>query len=107
MNWKEAEEIACSFLKKKGYKILQRNYRTRYGEIDVVALYRGTVVFIEVKSGSSSVDPLDRIDSRKVRSIVLSALCYMKEKGETRPVRVDFVRVLPNSIEHIEGVWLG
>lgn len=55
MNWKEAEEAAARFLKRKGYRIIERNYRTRFGEIDIVARYDGYLVFVEVKRDRKSV----------------------------------------------------
>jgi putative endonuclease len=57
LNWKEAEENAARYLKKKGYRIIDRNYRTRFGEIDIIARYGEYLVFVEVKSGKSEYFP--------------------------------------------------
>jgi putative endonuclease len=47
------EEIAARFLEKRGYRVLERNYRSPVGELDIIALHRGTVVFVEVKARTS------------------------------------------------------
>ena len=47
---KAGERAACNALQKKGYRILERNYRCRHGEIDIVARHKGCLVFIEVRS---------------------------------------------------------
>ena len=107
IDWKKAENIACDFLKKKGYRILERNYRTRYGEIDIIARDGKEIVFVEVKSGTSRVDPLERIDRRKVRSIERSARIFMIQNDVEGPIRVDFIRVTPGRVDHLEGIWLG
>lgn len=107
MDWKEAEELACKFLRKKGYKILERNYRTKYGEIDIIARDGKEIVFVEVKSGNGKVDPLERIDLRKVRNLERAARFYMIQNKLNGPARVDFVRVTPEGIDHFEGIWLG
>ncbi|ACM22609.1 hypothetical protein ACMTAS_0256 [Thermotoga neapolitana DSM 4359] len=107
MDWRAAEDLACDFLKKKGYRILERNYRTKYGEIDIIARCGKETVFVEVKSGRGKVDPLERIDMKKVRNIEKAAKLYMLQKGLKGPVRVDFVRVTPKGIDHFEGLWLG
>ncbi|PLV59008.1 YraN family protein [Thermotoga sp. KOL6] len=107
IDWKKAEDTACDFLKKKGYKILARNFRTRYGEIDIVARDGKEIVFVEVKSGSGKVDPLERIDRRKIGNLEKSARIYMIQNGVRGPVRVDFIRVTPKGIDHLKDIWLG
>ena len=47
------ENVACEFLIKNGYKIICRNYRNKYGEIDIIASFKNEVVFIEVKTRKS------------------------------------------------------
>ena len=76
------EKEAVRFLKDKGYKILQRNFRTRLGEIDIIAQDRDTLCFIEVKTRISHQygSPLESITSSKQRKIALLALSYLKAK---------------------------
>ena len=80
---KEGEDLAINYLKKKGYKILERNFRCRMGEIDIIALHKGTTVFIEVKTRSdySFGIPEDSINKRKQRHMIMSALSYIKYKN--------------------------
>jgi putative endonuclease len=68
---RRGEALAERYLRRRGFKILARNFRTRSGEVDLVALAGDTLVFVEVKSRGESErgDPLDRIDDRKARRI--------------------------------------
>lgn len=67
------EDLACAYLVKKGYKIIVRNYRKKFGEIDIIGRERdGTLVFIEVKAlfeggvGSTNLSPEDNLTSAKL-----------------------------------------
>ena len=68
----EGESLACSELERRGYRVIQRNYRTRSGEIDIVAEDGDTVVFVEVKTKSdgSFGDPVEEVTPQKVRQLV-------------------------------------
>lgn len=74
------ENEAARFLEKKGYKILERNFRCRYGEIDIVARDGRTVVFVEVKARGSETfgTPLASVDSRKQKKLALTAHFYIE-----------------------------
>ena len=76
---KRGEEMACDFLREKGYLILEKNYRTRYGEIDIVAEKEGTVVFVEVKTRATGTFgwPEEAIDARKQHKLALTAEHYL------------------------------
>ena len=105
MNWKEAEELAADYLKKKGYKILRRNYRAPFGEIDIIALRRKTLIFVEVKSGSGRIRPLARIDKRKVKRMLATAQYFiLHEKIPFKKLRFDVIEITPHGITHIEEV---
>ena len=66
------EEIACAELEKLGYRIIERNYRSRFGEIDIIARHDDTIVFVEVKTKTSGDfgDPVDEVTPQKMRQIV-------------------------------------
>ena len=70
------EYLACQYLKKLGYKILDRNYRIRGGEIDIVAQDRDYLVFIEVKTRNSSEYglPSESITPWKIKALLKTAL---------------------------------
>lgn len=78
----KGEEIAVSYLKKEGYKIAGRNYRTSRGEIDIVAYDSDKLVFIEVKTRRSSEygEGQWAIDTRKQKRMIKVALTYMVHK---------------------------
>ncbi|ABV33233.1 MULTISPECIES: YraN family protein [Pseudothermotoga] len=107
MNWKEAEEKASRYLRHKGFKILARNYRTRFGEIDIIARYRGYLVFVEVKSGNSFFLPRTRVDLQKIRHIQLAANDYiMNTKDSFKGYRIDVIEVTEKGIEHFEDIQI-
>jgi putative endonuclease len=68
----EGESLACEELERRGYRIIERNYRTRSGEIDIVAEDAGTIVFVEVKTKSdgSFGDPVEEVTPQKQRQLV-------------------------------------
>ena len=90
------ETIAARHLKKKGYKILDRNYRTKLGEIDIVAKDKDTIVFVEVKARRSSQygSPKWAVTPKKQRKISMAALFYLKETKQIRAkARFDVVSI--------------
>ena len=90
------EDLAASELRKRGYEILDRNYRCRLGEIDIVARQAGEIVFVEVKTRSSAShgDPQDAITPRKARTLINLGRAYLAEKRlEDSQWRIDVVAV--------------
>ena len=88
--------MACEELERLGYDIIERRYRTRFGEIDVVANDRGTVVFIEVKTktNSSFSDPAESVTKQKQRRLVSMAEQYAAYHDvDTTPCRFDVVAI--------------
>jgi len=77
------EEAALKFLKASGYKILARNYKSRLGEIDIIAQDKDTVCFIEVKARASGRFglPQEALSGFKQRQISKTALGFLKDKG--------------------------
>jgi len=92
----EGERLAARFLKEQGFRILDRNYRNRIGEIDIVAEDRGVLVFVEVRTleASAGHSPEETIQWKKQRSISRTAEAYIQYKRlEDRPARFDVVAV--------------
>ena len=92
----EGETRACLALEARGYRILQRRYRTRFGELDIVARHDQTVVFVEVKTrrGRNFGDPASAVTTEKQRRLVAMATDYLARHGLTRaPARFDVVAV--------------
>ncbi len=93
---RKAEEKACRFLRKKGFRILARNYRCRSGEIDIVAEEKGDLIFVEVRSLGPSARhlPEETIDPEKQRRLSRTALAFLRDsKMQDRPARFDVVAV--------------
>jgi putative endonuclease len=93
----KGEDLAVTYLKKKGYKVIERNYRCQWGEIDLIARDGKTLVFVEIKSRSSSDFglPQDAVDRFKQEKLIQAANAYMIEHHvqETIPARFDVVAV--------------
>jgi len=90
------EDLACEYLRRRGLRILARNYRCRGGEIDVVAEDRGTVVFVEVKErrGVSHGSAVEAVTAAKRRKVVLAARAYASTHGlSDSPLRFDVVAI--------------
>ena len=94
---KEGEKLASDFLKRQGYKILHLNYKTKLGEIDIIACDKDTLCFIEVKTRQSDKFglPQEAVSWRKQAQVSKSALIYLKEnKLMDKKARFDVVSVL-------------
>ena len=94
---KKGEALAGKILKKKGYKILKRNYVSKYGEIDIVAYDRGIICFVEVKTRQSENygPPELAVTKEKRKRIVRTALNYLMINNiEDTDCRFDVVSIL-------------
>jgi putative endonuclease len=99
---KSGEEAAIELLKNSGYKVWHRNYRTRLGEIDIIAKDKDTICFVEVKTRLSDKQglPAESISRVKQRHISKAALMFLKEKNLlSQKARFDVV-----AIAYSEGV---
>ena len=98
------EDIACQFLESKGFKILERNYRKPWGEIDIVAEKGGVVRFVEVKAVSREslpdisremdYRPEEMVTPEKLRKVARTAQLYMENKKDSREYQIDVVGVI-------------
>ncbi len=108
------EEIACEHLRRLGLEIVERNYRTRWGELDVIAFDGRSLVFCEVKTRRVGGAPLDAVHERKQRRVRRMAGQWLHERTD-RPraaeLRFDAVAVILDldgrlvSLEHLEGAF--
>lgn len=92
----EGETRACRALEARGYRVLARRYRTRFGEIDVVARHEGAIVFIEVKTRRDGRfgDPAAAVTAQKQQRVAAMATDYLARHRLGRvPVRFDVVSV--------------
>lgn len=98
------EELAEAMLSEKGYKILARNFRCRYGEIDIIAARKGVLAFVEVKTrlSESCGRGAESVTAAKRQKIRQCALCYMA-MCQRYFEAVDF-QVIEIEVCHLEGL---
>ncbi len=93
------EEFATNYLKRLGYKILDRNVRTPYGEVDILAEYRGKKVIVEVKGGEI-FNPVENFNKRKLKRLIESGYHLFKNED----FRIDLIVVFRGKIKHYKNV---
>lgn len=108
---REGEEIAVKYLRKLGYEIIDRNFRARNTELDVVAVHNNILVFVEVKTRTSNQfgTPLEQITYWKLKSLIKAAQFYkLTHKNLPDLMRIDAVSVQYNSngpaVEHLQNI---
>jgi putative endonuclease len=109
---KEGERIAELYLQKKGYKLVERNFRCSGGELDLIVLDRRVIVFVEVKTrtGRGFGSPLEAVEFRKQAKMIRAAQLFLAQKGlQQRDARFDVVGVSwagrDPVVEHIENAF--
>lgn len=106
-----AENLAAETLTNKGYKIVERNFSNRFGEIDIIAEDRDILVFVEVKAkkGIEFGRPEEMINAYKLQKVRKMAEVYMN--GKTVPCRIDVVAIVLSEtneilrLNHYENVY--
>lgn len=102
----KAEERASEFLIQNGYTILERRYKTEYGEIDIIAHKEKTLSFIEVKTRPTEAEALESITLRTKQRISNAASLYLAHHTQDYDVvRFDVVAVTSQSISYLENAW--
>jgi putative endonuclease len=110
------EEHAARYLRSRGYRVRERNFRARSGEVDIVSEHLGALVFVEVKARSSEEfgEPREGVTSRKQRRIARAAAAYIASRDKReRVMRFDVVEVLltpegrVEKVDVIEGAFEG
>ena len=101
-----AEQLAAQYLKRNGLKLLQANYRCRFGEIDLILQDGDTHVFVEVRLRSSSAfgGAAASIDSRKQAKLVRTARHYLSTLQRIPPCRFDAILMKSKDMSNIEWV---
>ncbi|MDA8083181.1 MAG: YraN family protein [Nitrospiraceae bacterium] len=108
---KQGEAAALAFLRKSGYHIIATNYKTCFGEVDIIAKEKNVTIFVEVKSRSGSAfgHPFEAVTPKKQEKIRKVALFYMKQKKVEIPVRFDVLSINiaggEEKIEHIRDAF--
>jgi len=106
---REAEDLACRFLRKRGARILERNYRCRLGEIDIIAQWADYLVFVEVRYRRSSRygSGAETVTRRKQERVIRTAQFYLGSRSAARdkPARFDVISITARGSEH-EIQWI-
>lgn len=103
--------MAADYLSKKGYKILERNYRFRQLELDILAMDKDELVVVEVKTRQTDylAGPEVTVTKKKQRDLVKAANAYILEKDMDVETRFDIISIILNqyesSIDHIEDAF--
>jgi len=111
ISWKEGERYAAEYLEGKGYRIIERNFRTRRGEIDIIAASYDTLVCVEVKTWKDpSLEYMEHtIDGRKRRTYiqVCNSFTYMNQEYSGYFIRFDLICIdaINGSIKHIKNAF--
>ncbi len=103
------EEVAASYLERKGFQILHQNFYSRFGEIDLVARDGNYLVFVEVKyrEHDRGGHPLEAVNRRKQKRICKTAeyYCLHYGYGEDTPCRFDVVGIMGDELSHVEDAF--
>ncbi len=101
---KKGEDIATEYLKRHGYKIIERNFRSqRWGEIDIVAVDKDTLVFVEVKTreGTKYGEPVEAVTPFKLRALERAGQYYKMEHPEApEALRIDVISIILDPKTH-------
>jgi putative endonuclease len=97
-----AEKKAVEFLKNKNFKIIKRNFYTKFGEIDIIAFKDNVFHFIEVKSGKN-FDPIYNITPVKLNRIIKSAYIYLKKNNIKSSFCIDAI-IVKDKIDFIKNI---
>lgn len=97
------EQLAITYLIQKGYKIIEHNYYTRFGEIDIIAMDDQTYVFVEVKyrTNNHKGQPYEAVTPVKQQRLMKTAVAYCKKyKRFNHCLRFDIIDILDKEISH-------
>lgn len=108
------EKKAAEFITNLGYKVIEKNFKCKLGEIDIIAFYKNKIVFIEVKTRSSNLfgSPAEAVSKKKLNSIIKTLQFYLKIKNNTgADFRIDVIEIymLPEDkieINHIKNITM-
>ncbi|WP_159022287.1 YraN family protein [Formosa sp. L2A11] len=105
------EDMAVDFLQKKGYEILERNYRYRKAEVDILAKTDDVLAVIEVKTRSSAFfgDPQDFVKPKQIQRLVTAVDAYVANNNLDLEVRFDIIAIVKTNkkfeLEHLENAF--
>ena len=102
----KAEAKAVSFLQKEGFVIIETNFYSRFGEIDIIVSKAGVLHFVEVKSGLDYESAINNITPSKLQKLLKTAQVYLKKNALDMDYTFDAVIVTPDDVDLIEDITL-
>ena len=114
MNWKKqygkmGEDKAVAYLEKEGYRILERNWRFRHWEIDIIAEKDDVIVFVEVKTRRGDLLLREIISQSQIKTLINAAECYLRSQTKTVECRFDVILLRDSgsnlNLEHIKDAF--
>jgi len=101
------ENFACQYLINKGYKILYRNFRSKFGEIDIIANKGDLIIFVEVKLRNSNKfgKGFEAVSKSKIEKIIKTSQYFISLQTEIYIYRYDVISIDDNKITHIENAF--
>ena len=104
---RKGENSAMRYLKRNGYKILERGYNNPFGEVDIIASKEGVIAFIEVKTrlNENYGAPSEAVDSRRRDKYIRASQYYFLGKQINFTVLFDVIEILRGEINHIENAF--
>lgn len=110
---KIGEKLAEQYLRAQNYQIVKINFRTREGEVDLIAKKNGVLIFVEVKTRKSLIfgEPVEAVDEIKLRRLTKMALTYIREYNWDGSFRLDVIGITWKArdgpkLEHLKNVYL-
>lgn len=107
----KGEQLAVNYLEKKGYEVLERNYRFQKAEVDIIARHENILAIVEVKTRTSADfgSPEDFVKPKKIKLLVKAADEYVISNDLDVEVRFDIIAILHNqndiTIKHLEDAF--
>lgn len=106
------EDLACEFLMREGYRILERDWKSGKRDLDIVAIDDDVLVIVEVKTRSNEryANADEAVTPQKIRSISIAANSYVKMYGMNREIRFDIITIVGTpekyEVRHVEDAFL-
>ena len=101
-----AEDRACKFLEENGFLIIERNFYSRFGEVDIIASKDEVLHFIEVKSGLDYESAIQNITPSKLHKFIRTVNVYLKKNALDIDFMIDAIVVTPKDVQHLENITL-
>lgn len=98
------EDKACAYLKKEGFTLLERNFHSKFGELDIIATKDKILHFIEVKASEKNYELAYRLDKNKYEKILKTINYYLLKHGLNSDFQLDLLCVYKDKIEFLENI---